>query len=500
MRAGALPRRSGAPPWLLALLAFLYVYPVNQYPHWKDTNPCSRVYQTLAMADDGTFAIDGCLARYGDTEDKAEHDGRHYSDKPAGVAFWLYPFAKLLRVFVPQDDFDTMYLWLRILGISVPSVLFWWGTWPRWAEWAGSAGRGSAIVLAGALGTGWWAYSTAAYAHVPAGILLFLAFLALRKERVPLAGFLAGAAFLCDFVVVLGVAVLGLAALRRAPRRAMLLVTGLVPPLLIWMAYNAACFGGPFEVGFLAHADPRYAAAYGRGLLGMQVPEAGALLGLLFSPARGLFFFSPFLLLGSFGWWKDRKADWVCGAVCLAILLFALTTVDWRAGWAYGPRYLVPMIPFLLVGVAVAIRDLAPDHPLAVFFSAGSAVGILWSAVAMLTTPLLVQEFWNPLVSFAGATLVEGSVSPTLLTATLGAWSALPLALAGLAAIWVVGRPWPRPGAVLLLAAALLAGQALVREPARRRAAQEIQRAELLIRMGYPDAARARLAKLEGTR
>ena len=376
-------------------------------------------------------------------------------------------------------------------------MLFWWLTWPRWVEWAGDTRRAAAVVLVGALGTGWWAYSTALYSHVPAGILLFLGFLLLRAQRWPwLAGILCGGAFVCDFVVVLAVPVLGCFAARRSWRSGALWLAGLAGPLAAWMLYNTACFGGPLQLGFLAHADPRYAAAYGRGFLGMQVPEAGAFLGLTFSSARGLFFFTPALLLAPLGWWKKRDADTVVSAaVCLAIFAFALTTVDWRAGWAYGPRYLVPMVPFLLIGVATAVRDRAPEHPRTMYLVVGGAVGILWSSVAMLTTPLLVQEFRNPLSWFCAATLAGGVTSPTM------AGTVIPLVVAILGAVaFLVAGAGRRVGLALLLIAFLLAGQAVLPEPSETSLARKIQRAELLIRMGYPDAARAALAALDGAR
>jgi hypothetical protein len=215
----------------------------------------------------------------------------------------------------------------------------------------------------------------------------------------------------------------------------------------------------------------------------MQVPEPGALLGLTFSAARGLFFFTPALLLTFVGWRKNG----ICAAMSLAILAFALTTVDWRAGWAYGPRYLVPMIPFLLVGVAAAVRDVEADHPFAVFLAAGGVVGIVWSTVGMLTTPLLVQEFRNPLVHFAAATLLEGKVAPM-------PWSVLPVALLALgASVFLMGLSRKTLGVSCLLAILLLA-QVLIPEPRPWRKTQEIERAELLIRMGYPEAARQHLA------
>lgn len=535
------PRRPRALP---LVLAFFYLYLANQYADWKDTNPCSRVYQTLALVDDGEFAIDHCLVRYGSTQDMAQFEGHFYSDKPPGVAFWLTPWARLLRLAIPIDDFDSMFYALRVVGLSLPAVLFWHATWPRWAAWSGSAMGGTWMVLLGGLGTGWFAYSTALYSHVPAGMLLFLGFLALRqchgendlnRRRLLafLAGLLAGAALICDFVVALAVPVLGAWALLRGARRPNIVVAlpwllGLVPPLAAWMLYNTACFGGPLQVGFLSHSDQTFAGAYQRGWFGMQPPDPAAVTGLLFSPARGLFFVSPALIVGPWGLWRTARGRAplapnsangvspgeaaVCLAVALAVLVFATTTVDWRAGWAYGPRYLMPAVPFLLVGVAAAVNCRAADSRVPAFVAAGSVIGLGWSTLAMLTTPLMVQEFRHPLLWFVGRTLSEGHVARTLASPWLDVWSVLPVIVAaGAVAAWLMAAPLSagglsRPAALqhlrgtLLTLALLLAGQLSIPDWPAAKLAQQIQRAELLIRLGYLDAAQAALEQLDPTK
>ncbi len=539
-----LPRRAAtAPPrprWLVPLLGLFYLYLANQYPHWKDTNPCSRVYQTLAMVDDGELAIDNCLPRYGNTQAKAEHHGRYFSDKPPGVAFWLAPWARLVRLFIPAEDFEGTFYWLRAVGLSLPAAVFWWGVWPRFAVWAGSAPAASAIVIVGSLGSGWLPYSTALYSHVPAGMLLFLSFVSLREAWAQtdarrraalalLAGLLAGGAFICDFVVLLAVPVLGTWALVGGRGRLDLPVTvawgaGLFPPLAAWMLYNAACFGGPLSVGFLSHSDANFAQAYRGGWLGMQPPDWAALPGLLFSPARGLFFVTPALLLGPWGLWRacqkhvgtqadsggelTRGEALVCAATCAAILVFATTTVDWRAGWSYGPRYLMPAVPFLMVGMATAVRSTSNGGAWALL-SGGGVVGVVWAMLSMLTTPLWVQEFRNPVVWFCGPTLGQGHVARTLASDWLDVWSALPVVVAmGLILAWLVS--WPCiPGSTAkssslqhlrrttLTIALLWAGQMSIPEWQAASTLQEIQRAELLIRLGYLDAARASLNRLD---
>lgn len=531
------------PRWLAPLLLLFYLYLVNQYPHWKDTNACSRVYQTLAIVDDGGFAIDNCLAQYGNTQDKAQFEGRFYSDKPPGVAFWLSPWARALRWFIPAGElhFERTYYWLRVLGLSIPAALFWWAVWPQFAVWSGSPRVGVSVVLVGSLGTGWLAYSTALYSHVPAGVLLFLSFLSLRTAHALtdskrsrtwalLAGLLGGAALICDFVVAVAVPILGLWSLLGGARRwnastAGCWLAGLAPPLAAWMLYNVACFGGPLSVGFLAHSDAGFSQAYQSGWLGIQPPDLAAVPGLLFSPARGLFFVSPALLLGPWGllltvrrqsnqgvdaqYTVTRTEAAVCVGVVVAVLAFATTTVDWRAGWAYGPRYLVPVVPFLLVGVAAAIREQSPARNVSTYFAAAGVIGVGWSVLAMLTTPLWVQEFRNPGVWFSGATLVQGHVARTLASDWIDVWSALPVILAaGFVMAWLVAAaivevasasvtPVGQLLRVGITVTFVLAAQLSVPEwPAAKRA-QQIQRAELLIRLGYLDAAKEALGQLD---
>jgi hypothetical protein len=77
------------------------------------------------------------------------------------------------------------------------------------------------------------------------------------------------------------------------------------------------------------------------------------IVGMLFSPGRGLFVFTPFLLFLLFGgrrlWSEFRRHPLgisLCVAILLQILMYAKS--DWRAGWSWGPRYLTDMLPILV--------------------------------------------------------------------------------------------------------------------------------------------------------
>ena len=63
-------------------------------------------------------------------------------------------------------------------------------------------------------------------------------------------------------------------------------------------AYNLAVYGGLFSQGYAHLRGAReFVTGMGRGVEGVGVPSLTALWGITFSPYRGLFVLSPFLLL-----------------------------------------------------------------------------------------------------------------------------------------------------------------------------------------------------------
>ncbi|MBN1992982.1 MAG: phospholipid carrier-dependent glycosyltransferase [Anaerolineae bacterium] len=112
-------------------------------------------------------------------------------------------------------------------------------------------------------------------------------------------------------------------------------------PGAILLGYNAVRSGNPLQTGYdLTLFSPNI-------LLGLYK--------LLFSPLRGLFAYSPILLLSVPGWWflrKTRPAEaWLmAGLVGVTIGLFSA----WSSGegLSWGSRFLVPVIPFFGLSLA----------------------------------------------------------------------------------------------------------------------------------------------------
>lgn len=464
----------------------------NELPRFRQPNAWSRLYLALAIAEEGRFTVDTQVARYGRVEDLATRDGHWYSDKAPGVSLLLAPIALVLRhTLLPvASDPTAMLIALRLLGVSLPAVLFWAATRSLWAEAAGGPRRGLAVIVAGALGTPFFAYATTLFSHAVAGMLAFAGFALVRsaarldaararaaRARIAAAGLALGAALASDYVLLLAVPVLSLYAILCRPDgrlgRAAALAAGALAPAAFTLAYHQICFGSPLAVGFHFHADPAYRAGYAGGLLGIQWPEPRALLELTLLPRRGLFYYAPVLLLAPLGWaraWRRpgaRAETLAAAATVAAILLFAITTVDWTGGWSFGPRYLVPAIPFLLTGVAAAIRDAAPASAVAIAFRALACVGLVATALGAASFPFFPREFESPLWQLALPLLLEGHRMPSLVASGLLPFAAL---VAG-ACAFVVLAPW-RPAkagasvAALAGAVAVLLAMAATAPPA----------------------------------
>ncbi len=108
---------------------------------------------------------------------------------------------------------------------------------------------------------------------------------------------------------------------------------------------QAIRFGSPFESGR-------------HGLYSHFIVPGLELLALVVSPGRSLWLTSPILVGALVGWRRFRgrvpAAAWFCLALVGLRLVFVAARSDWWGGWAIGPRFLVPMIPFALLPIAAA--------------------------------------------------------------------------------------------------------------------------------------------------
>ncbi|HEX2517865.1 MAG TPA: phospholipid carrier-dependent glycosyltransferase, partial [Chloroflexota bacterium] len=145
----------------------------------------------------------------------------------------------------------------------------------------------------------------------------------------------------------------------------------------------------------------------------LALPIWTGLRGLLFSPGRSLFLYSPWLLLAIpgvvlFMRRHGRSGFLVAVFPILVVLLYAMK-LGWHGG-SWGPRYLLPVVPLLAVACAPALMWLLQRGQVGRFALAGlaaCAVGVQFLGLAKDPEryPAMVREFVVPALPDGGSRL-----------------------------------------------------------------------------------------------
>lgn len=401
--------------------------------------------------------------------DMALFEGRYFSGKAPGLSLAAAPFYALARAVsgrVPPDG-AALYI-LRVVTVSLPAALFAL-LLLRFARRLGPPEGESLLLVAGyCLGTMAFAYAVVFLGHQPAAILVFTSLLALLKWRRENgesraaalgAGLLGGLAVAFEYPAALLVLIIALVAFfpyRRAGAMGCFIL-GLLPGAAIVLGYNWICFGGPLSFPYSHEAMPIAKKVQSTGLFGVALPSLRPFLMLLASPFRGLFFVSPFLVLcvpGLVSLWKargDRGFDARVGmgparlfvlsvAAIVCYLLFNSSYLAWSGGAAYGPRHLVPVLPFFLIPIAVLLRA----HPREYLWPTIILVGysVLFTLVAVAGGPEAHEYLRNPVRETALPFVLTGNIRWNLGYAAglTGAASLIPLGALWLACLGYLFR------------------------------------------------------------
>lgn len=141
----------------------------------------------------------------------------------------------------------------------------------------------------------------------------------------------------------------GLLFLQKDTISRMKFIFGIIPGILFVLFYNYFRFGSFFESGYslawsLAHSNNFDFWSLHR------LPEG--LFGLIFSPGKGILFFSISILISFYfikPFWKNHRLISVSALIIVAsyLCVFSLNFAWHGSIWSFGPRYILPIIPFL---------------------------------------------------------------------------------------------------------------------------------------------------------
>jgi hypothetical protein len=476
----------------LALFAMLLACYAYFFPRWADWNQNSRFDLVVAVVDSHTLSIDQYASNTGDYATVAGHI---YSDKAPGTALLGVPVYAALRGLVPVGVIDRLvsaanqrsslnatlrpdgealtanrisfFLGLTLASFlvsAVPSALL--GVILYWT--ARALGLRTGISFAGALlyglATSAFPYANTFVGHQTSAFLLFSSFailFAIRLDKLSanwlvLVGFLLAYAAINEYqTALIGALLLAFAflALGRPLQTAVRLAAGGWLPLVLLLLYDLASFGTPLPVGYF-HST-LWSDVHSVGFVSLTYPHLDAIWGITFGDYRGLFFLSPYLLLavpGYFALWRDRERRLEFGVLILAPLAFLLfngSSEMWSGGFAVGPRYLVPSLPFLALAATVGLENVwsKPRFRIPILLAA------TWSIAAVWAETIGGQAFpdysLHPLFSYSLVRLQHVDIARNMgMVLGLTGWASLvPLAVFLVACSASLGLPLFRPSA-----------------------------------------------------
>jgi hypothetical protein len=413
---------------------------------WAETSNFALV---RALAD-GRADIDQW---HWETKDKSWHDGHFYSVKAPGLAFAATPVYEVLaaaggreasrdvartaresgagrwaregtsrglysddparaeRVRVTIEESTPLVWALGLFTVVVPAFVLLLLVRAVAERIEPGCGTAAAVALGGA--TLILPFATLFFSHVLSATLAFAAFALLWRERagpqrllvVAAAGLLAGFAITTEYPLGLAAVVLGVYAMRRSPRRGAAYAAGVAAGVAPLAAYNVWAFGSPahfsYENAVAIQGDSGHdvVGLNEGGFFGIEAPDVQIALDLLFA-SKGLLTLAPVLALALAGLVllhrRGLRAEaWTIGALFAVYLVY--NSGYWLpfGGGSPGPRFLVPVLPFLGVPLALAWRRW-PATTLGLAAASG-----LVMATATVTLPLIGNDdvgYWGNVV------------------------------------------------------------------------------------------------------
>lgn len=411
----------------LALFLFLFsLYLCTYAPHFHSSDGIAMFSTAESLVRRGAFDVEQ-IRWMGLQQGTFGLDGLLYSRKGLGQPLLALPLTWLGLV-LPWFGPATATLLFGSLLTAFTGVLIFW--FLERLDYRRTVGLTAALIFG--TGTMAWPYAKTFFSDTLAGTLLLIAALTLlvfkqngRSRYAFIAGLSLAWAVATRYAEGVFLPVFGLIFLACLWKRSTVngqqsvLKTLFSEPALYafaapivamgvsLMAFNLSRYGDPLNTGYLPQET--FSAVWWQGIAGQ-----------LFSPGRGLLLYNPILLLTFLGirpFWRRHKleATGVLAVILIHLLLYGKWFM-WHGGFAWGARFMVATLPFLVILVAPALEKLFSGQNRLL----KTGFGLLWGVSIITQIPGLAVNFdlWqNRLVEtglplFAPITFFRTEYSP----------------------------------------------------------------------------------------
>ena len=250
-----------------------------------------------------------------------------------------------------------------------------------------------ATVLMG-LATSIFGYSAWFFSEpLSAASFLAVALILFRRPGVPIAlGSAVGAGLILGFATwvrptnVLAIAIFAVAIILRDGKRALHAVATFCAAaalgVVTLLVRDVRLFGNPFDFGYPSSAGGVHIEN------SFDTPLLTGLYGLLLSPGKSVILFAPPAIVAVAGlrrlWRMERGVAAIAILFPLVYLFFFVRYAHWEGGYCVGPRYLVPAIPMLCLGLGPVLASKSARAKTAAI--ACIALGILVQGISLATS------------------------------------------------------------------------------------------------------------------
>jgi len=373
--------------------------------HWTGWNEYSSFALIKSVFDEGKFQIDNY---FNYTVDRSYYNGHYYSNKAPGLSFisapiyttWKFIYKNLLfsssysinnsSIYYETINNQKVILYIENFNVFdlISQFLLTAFTSPLYSAllilliykfskfFIKKENQRLIPVIIFSSGTLILPYAVVFFTHNISlffvSLSFFILFISLRiktcNKKIILAGLLAGLSFFIDnlSIIILFSLVIYLILFKKKIFLISFLLgafLGILPQLL----YNFAIFGNPLEFTY-KYLDLSIWSTTDfvkeKNTLGFSLfPNPYVILELLIYPFRGLFFYSPILLIALIGFFNKKtnyKNELIFILISVVLLIYVVSGfwAWWGGAGLFGPRYLIFIMPFLLLPLIFSIKKI----------------------------------------------------------------------------------------------------------------------------------------------